>query len=417
MTGFAPSMKKDGNILVITYWDFNEAHIQANVLPNLKILSTCIAPDAVIYLFCFNKRKITGPERVKLEQQLASFRIRLLFFDYTHFGIRMILRYGWLLPYLCLQVFRKRVSHLYAWCTTAGAIGYMVSVITRKPLILESYEPHAEAMVENGYWHKGHYAYRILSFFEKKQAQRAAYVIAANSGMKSYVRERYKYSIPDAIFFSKPAMVDLNAFYPDEQLRQEIRNKLGFRASDVVCLYAGKFGGIYLKEEIFDFLKAAADHWGRRLKILLLTAHTKEEVLQLAARAEVPGDHFTILFVNHQEVPGYMRAGDFALCPVKPVPTKRYCTPVKDGEYWATGLPVLITPDISDDSGIIASTQTGAVLTGFSREEYDNAILELDQLLHQSRVLLTTRIRELAETHRNYSIAGRIYRAIYSPAK
>jgi hypothetical protein len=409
-------MKKDGNILVITYWDFNEAHIQANVLPNLKILSTCIAPEAVIYLFCFNKKNVGVAEKAGLEQALSPFRIRLLFFDYTHFGIRMILRYGWLVPYLCLQVLRKRITHLYAWCTTAGAIGYLVSVITRKPLILESYEPHAEAMVENGYWHKGHYAYRILSFFEKRQARRAAYVIAANSGMKEYVMQRYQYAIPDPVFFSKPAMVDLSTFFPDEQLRREMRSKLGYRDSDIVCLYAGKFGGIYLKEEVFDLLKTAADFWGQKLKILLLTAHTKEEVLKLADQAGVPADCFTVLFVNHQEVPGYMRAGDFALCPVKPVPTKRYCTPVKDGEYWATGLPVVITQDISDDSGIIASTQTGAVLAGCNRKEYEKAIREVDLLLQQSRGSLTARIRELAETYRNYSIAGRIYRAIYNPA-
>jgi hypothetical protein len=404
--------KVKGNILVLTYWDFNEAHIQANVLPNLKILSRYVDSGSIIYLFCFNKRHLSKEDIRRIENELSAYRIRLICFDYTHFGLKMILRYGWLIPFLCVKIFTKRINSVYAWCTTAGAIGYLISVITRRTLILESYEPHAGAMVENGYWGKRSLAYRVLSFFERKQAQRATFVIAANAGMREYVKQRYDYVIPADIFFAKPACVNLEEFYPDLADRKARRNQLGYAEDDVVCVYAGKFGGIYLREETFYLIRSAYDFFGERLNVLLLTAHSKDEVKELCEKTGVPFRLFTVLLVKHNEVPSYLRAGDFALCPVKPVPTKKYCTPVKDGEYWATGLPVIITRDISDDSLIIENNNAGAVLQELTETGYRAAIAQISNILQGDRGLLSARIRFLAEQHRNYKISEYIYNII-----
>ncbi len=404
--------KGNKNILVITYWDFNEAHVQANVLPNLRILSG-VATNATIYLFCLNKKPLTREEEATVQQQLAPHRICLLWFHYSHFGIKMILKFGWLIPYLCYTVFSKGIGEVYAWCTTAGSIGYLVSKLTGRPLILESYEPHAEAMVENGYWHKGHPGYRILSFFEKKQAQRASWIIAANSGMRDYVSRRYNYNIPKEIFFAKPACVDLIQFKPDSAVRNSVRKELGYTNEHVVCLYAGKFGGIYLEKETFDFYKAAYDHWGPRFRILLLTNQSNDYILEKADKAGVPASIIRTLFVAHPDVPRFMQAGDFAICPVKPVPTKRYCTPVKDGEYWAMGLPVVITNNISDDSAIIRENGIGAVLEELNTKNYAAAVQQINQLLSQDKQILMDRIRVIAERHRNYQIAGEIYKQFY----
>jgi hypothetical protein len=108
-----------------------------------------------------------------------------------------------------------------------------------------------------------------------------------------------------------------------------------------------------------------------------------------------------------------MGLGDFALTPVRSVPTKRYCTPIKDGEYWALGLPVLINPDISDDSRIIAEARAGVVLQGLSTDSYRRAVLEMDALLAEGHEALYQRIRPLAEKYRNFGIAETIYRSIY----
>jgi len=112
-------------------------------------------------------------------------------------------------------------------------------------------------------------------------------------------------------------------------------------------------------------------------------------------------------------VPRYMQAGDFAICPVKPVPTKKYCTPVKDGEYWALGLPVVITADISDDSEIIKENGIGAVLNDLSAKSYTEAVSQIDHLLKKDKQELSNRIRAIAAQYRNYTIAEKIYTRLY----
>ncbi|HNT51114.1 MAG TPA: hypothetical protein PKK67_11035, partial [Cyclobacteriaceae bacterium] len=94
--------------------------------------------------------------------------------------------------------------------------------------------------------------------------------------------------------------------------------------------------------------------------------------------------------------------------------TKKYCTPIKDGEYWALGLPVVIPANISDDSDIILRHEAGAVLTTLSKVEYERAIAVLDNLLKQPEAQIRMRIRRLAETYRNFQIAEQVYKTVYS---
>src|SRR6185295_4367020 len=110
-----------------------------------------------------------------------------------------------------------------------------------------------------------------------------------------------------------------------------------------------------------------------------------------------------IRFVPHAHIPEYIGLADFALTPVKPVPTKRFCTPIKDGEYWAAGLPVVITKNISDDSEIIEKNNIGAVINEFTKDDYLKAIQKIDNLLNnQPAEVLSRKIISVAEKYRSF---------------
>ena len=109
-----------------------------------------------------------------------------------------------------------------------------------------------------------------------------------------------------------------------------------------------------------------------------------------------------------------MGLGDFAICPMKPLPSRRYGTPIKDGEYWALGLPIVIPDQISDDSEIIKKHKIGSILAGFNSESYKRSVLEIQELLNgKTRKEIYNSIRPLAEKYRNYSIAENVYETIY----
>jgi glycosyltransferase involved in cell wall biosynthesis len=403
---------KTRNILVITTWGFNEGLIQSYCLPYLKIIHAA-SSSSRIFLVTQEKGKLFSNkvEEEKTRKELAKSNIYLHDQPYTKFGIRkLFLSVGQFMS-LWWLVLSKGVSHIHAFCTPAGGIGYLLSIVTAKNLVIDSYEPHAESMLENGTWGKNSLAYKILWWLEKKQSESADYCIAAASGMKQYAQEKYGVDVKN--FQVKPACVDLSLFEFNPLARETIRTELGWNGNTVM-VYAGKFGGIYLDKEVFDLLSVAYISWGDRLRVLLLTANSKEEIFEWANQAKLPLEIFYIIQAPFHKVPEYLSASDVALTPVKPVRSKRYCTPIKDGEYWAMGLPVVIPDQISDDSEIIRKHNAGVVLDELTEEAYGIAIQKLDILLKEDRQELRQRIRKLAEDYRNYSIAFRAYRKVYS---
>ncbi len=397
--------KKGGKcILALTYWSYNDALVQTYTLPYLGIMAGVLPKGGRIHLVTLD------PPGTKIPD-LSDAGFTHHSFAYKPFGLKgalMMLRLLWSLFRLMR---RERIDVVHAWCTPAGMIGYLLSVITGRPLVVDSYEPHADAMVENGTWPAGGMAFRLLFLFERLQTKRAKAVIAAAEGMRDYAQARYG-AVP-VNFHVKPACVDLHRFSFLNLKRTELMHSLGLEGK-LVAVYAGKFGGIYLGQEVFDFFRIARDHWGERFHVLLLTNHPQAELDAFISTAGLSSTMFTIRFVPHAEIPDLMGLADFALTPVKPVPTKRYCTPIKDGEYWALGLPVVITPKISDDSGIIERYGIGSVVVSLDEQAYHKSVTEIDALLvKHDRSSMYAKIRPIAEQYRSFSIARGVYAAVY----
>jgi len=394
------------NILVLTYWSYSDALIQTYTLPYVRIIRKQVSEDSKIYLVTLDKDGTNGV------QDLHGSGIQNISFIYKGYGISAL--FAWIKNIWVLKrlIHKNQIDTIHAYCTLAGMFGYILSLLCGKKLIIDSYEPHAEAMVENGTWSRRGLSFLILWFFEKRQSQRASLVIAATASMRQYAHEKYHAEFRR--FYVKPACVDLELFTLEKSKKPELLKALQLE-DKLVCLYAGKFGGIYLKEEVFDFFQSAYAFWKDELRIMLLTAHSENEVLSMASKFNLPANIFVIKFVTHNLIADYMGLADFAITPVKSLPSKRYCTPIKDGEYWAMGLPVIITSGISDDSEIIENNQIGYVWKNTCREEYEKSIHVIHTLLSDNREVLSKRIREFAIENRNFSIAESIYKEIYGP--
>lgn len=358
---------------------------------------------STIHLFTLEK----GQEKPSVVPGFPA--IQHLPYQYLPFGVSA--SWDWVKNLFKLRKFMRQqnIDHIHAFCTPAGMVGYLLSHITGKSLVLDSYEPHAEAMVENGEWKKNSWAFRILFYFEKKQARHAKYIIAAAQGMQQYTHEKYYLDLPQ--MFIKPACVDLQKFRLEERKNKALLKELKLEQK-TVCVYAGKFGGIYLKEEVFAFYKACYQLWKDSFAALILTSHSPAEIETLAAAAGLPNHIFRVKFVPHANIPAYIGLGDFAITPVKPVPTKRYCTPIKNGEYWAMGLPVVITKHISTDSDLIEKNNIGCVLHTLNNDAYTKAVNHIDELLKSPS--LSQRIRDVAEIQRNFNQCHLIYKTVYA---
>jgi glycosyltransferase involved in cell wall biosynthesis len=401
------------NILVVTYWSFKDPLIQTYTLPYVQLIKKQLPQGSRIFLFTLTQDRYALPaeEFDKYYDRYAQQGIYIVQARYESFGVKAMLKLGNALLKLHRLCMREKISYIHAWCSPGGALGYILSKLTGIPLVLDSFEPHAESMVESGTWKKTGLAYKLLYWLEKKQAKRAIAFIGLTESMKDYAYRTYHVELKR--YYIKPACVNFKEFDHTMPVDTALRNELGLDGK-IVCVYAGKFGGIYLHDEVFVFFKAAHEYWGDRFRALVLTSAPPELITEGIIKAALPPGVVISRFVDHSQVSRHMRLADFALNPVKPTPSKRHCTSIKDGEYWAMGLPVVITQGISDDSDIIERNRIGAVLKGLSREHFLQAVKRIDELLAaHSREELAEKIVGIAKRYRSFENAARIYGEIY----
>lgn len=400
------------NILALTFWSYKEGLIQTYTLPYLRQISK-VSPKSSIYLLTLEKPNLllSADEMTKAKSLLSKNNIHLIPFRYKRFGFIAMLKWVGILVHLYFTIFRRNIKAIHSFCTPPSVAGSLLSLFSGRKLVIDSYEPHAEASVENGDWERTDFAFRFLFGFEKFLSKRAHTIISATEGMRLYAKEKYNTTFER--FYVKPACVDLDLFSEANLKNPKLMNELGLK-DKFVAVYAGKFGGIYLDQEVFDFLKVAQDFWGDKFRVLLLTNQSDEDLHRWANKSGFDTNAIIKRFVNHSEIPNYIGLGDFGLTPVKPIPTKRYCTPIKNGEYWALGLPVVSTANISDDSEIIEEENIGSIIYEQTTEAYIKSVKEIDKLLKEnSREELYKKIRAVAVKYRSFDIAEKIYSEVY----
>lgn len=399
------------NVLVITYWSFKDALVQTYTLPYVHIFRELLPPGSVVYVFTREQShlKMTREEWKKTQREYSSkYNIRLLRAGYRNFGLAAQLQTLFILIRLWLIAVSKGIKTIHTWCTPAGVLGYMLKRFTRKRLVLDSFEPHAEVMLEGGTWEKDSKAFKLLFGFERKMLKKADEIIACTTGMRQYSIE--KYGIDRADMLVKPACVDFDKFNTVIVPAQGLLKELGLEGKTIM-LYAGKLGGLYLEKEVFEIVKAGAGFFGNSFRFLFLTNTPEEHIQQYCDELQIDRSIIVNRFVPHSEVPQYMALAHFALNPMKPLPSRRHSAPIKDSEYWAMGLPVIITKGIADDSDIICSENIGYVLQDLNREEYTKAMTEMKPLLQNPS--LKKKIFDIAKRERSFSIADKVYRQVY----
>ena len=204
--------KATNNLLVLTHWSYKDALVQAYTLPYVRIIRSILPSKVKIVLVTSEQRRLarSNEELLAVNKAMASENIRLIATPYVSIGMKKFFYTTILLVGLYFTILKNRINTIHCFCTPAGSIGYLLSKLTGADLIIDSYEPHAETMIENGTWTKRGLAFRLLFFMEKLQTQHAKCLIGTSNGMLNYARERYNTEI--IRFFVKPACVDLKKF-------------------------------------------------------------------------------------------------------------------------------------------------------------------------------------------------------------
>lgn len=195
-----------------------------------------------------------------------------------------------------------------------------------------------------------------------------------------------------------------------------IRKKYNIGDNEIVIVYLGKFGGMYMEKEMFDFFKEtiALYNTGYAFRFMILSPDKKEKIEELISQSGIQKEHFIIESLHREQVPLYLSAADLALSGVRQYPSKRFCSPIKHGEYWACGLPVIIPDGVSDDYLLAEKLGIGWRLAAFTKESYDETMKKvMGEWRREKQEEFRQKTREFVVRDRNVKEYQRLYHEVF----
>lgn len=238
-------------------------------------------------------------------------------------------------------------------CRGSAAIPYGLALVRslQLPLVVESFEPHSAYMRDSGQWPAHSWRYRIQRRWEEAAVKHAKRLITVSRRFAQQLVGGG--GVGEAKVRTLPCSADPQLFHPDDDAGDKVRNALGLEG--LQCVYAGKFGGLYLDPaEAARLIRSMQEAFGEPgFSMLILTTDDPAPARQAFAQAGV-GGKLTILSAAPAEVPAYLRAADFAVSFVRRTASSYAQSPIKHAEYWASGLPFLCSRGISDEEELIS---------------------------------------------------------------
>jgi glycosyltransferase involved in cell wall biosynthesis len=301
---------------------------------------------------------------------------------------------------------KGKIDMVIARGAPAGGRAALLSFILGIPYIVESFEPHSQYMLDSKVWKPHDLRYVIQRLWERQIKKTAAAVITVSN---NYAKHLIAEGMDKNKVFLVPCTVDVETFSQNMLDRETVRGQLDISKNDTVGIYVGKFDDIYLSLNVsLNIFKEAFEHI-IDFQLILLSDCTKEALFSAAklVGCEKWLNKIHVLKVPHQKVPMYLSAADFAYSLVKSGPSKKFCSPLKNGEYWANGLPIIIPENIGDDSDIILRSGLGVVI---KKEENYMYVSKLLDLLNRSEHRM--QCKALAVKYRSRDLIIKAYESI-----
>lgn len=389
------------NILYLGYWSINDGLTQAAIVPHLKVLSTF---EQITNIYYLSIERGLWPESHSINISKCK-HIPLSSRNIPNTIINKSVDYYTFPKLLKKFIDQNKVDFCIGAGTHAGALLYLACRRNDVPFIVSYFDPHADYMRALKIWKKYDPRHIMLHYWEKQLKKYARAIFAVSKG---YGNTLVNEGIDTKRVFVTPCTTDLATFIINDQWRIDIRKQLGWNATDVVGIYVGKFGDIYFDDKAFDLFMELKKVIGD-FKVIILSASKKEWLKEKLRHRGFSSEEMFVDLVDHDEVPAYLNASDVAFCLHKPHEYSYAYSPIKNGEYWACGLPVIISENIGDDSFIIKESDSGIILKDISKFDHKKTASKLMELLKRTD---RSEIRQLAIRYRNPDVLVKVYTRI-----
>ncbi len=375
------------HVLLYIYNSFADPIVQGSVLTYIKRYKSILNGKASFTLITFEQSEyhITAEEAAARKEQLASLDIYWKQLKYHTGGWLTIFKKAYdTLAGLLLVVklsTTKKIDIVYTVGSISGSMGFCLSKILGAKLLVHTFEPHSEFMVDFNIWSRKSLSYKLLNWMEWVLAKRATYLMTGTDAM---IERIMKVRRTEGVF-KVPSSVDLEKFKPMPEARQRLRQALGLTNS-FVLLYVGKFGGIYFTKEPFTYFEGFLDHFkGKNAHILIITPNEKSWIESELSLAGIKKNYTVLNHIPFAEIQDYINLGDIGYCSIPPLPSQKYRSPIKNAEYLASGLPYIVYEGVSEDDLIAIKENVGVVLKDNSKSEIVRSLQDISTLFSENR--------------------------------
>ncbi len=379
--------------LYLCYFGLREPLVQTQVLPYLREIKKLGGMKISLLTFEPNPKETLTAEQIKIERKkLADEEIEWSFLTYH----KRLSALATLYDVLCGAYFtwklmrREQVDILHARVHVPALMGAIARKFSRgRPkLIFDIRGFLPEEYTDAGRWKENGWLYRSVKHVEKWLFKESdAFVVLTEKAREVLFPESRetnfdKFSRPIEVI---PCCVDFNQrFQDDKKTRTETRQELNL-ADRLVITHVGMLGGLYLTEEITNFLEAARLQ-NPKTFALFLTQTDPNLIIPLLQKKGFKETDYFVKKVSPADVPKYLSASDIALSFVQATYATISRSPTKIPEYLASGLPIISNRGVGDVDELIETDRVGVLLESFNREGYLDALEKIKNLRQTSDV-------------------------------
>jgi glycosyltransferase involved in cell wall biosynthesis len=364
--------------LYLCYFGLREPLVQTQVLPYLREL---VAGGVSMSLLTFEpdpRRRWTSEEIEEWRERLRREGIEWYMLKYHKHPPLLATLFDVIRGALLAASIsrRERIDLSHGRSHVGAAIGALAKWMTGARLLFDIRGFLADEYVDSGNWRAGG-----LLFSTTKAAERWLYrasdgFVLLTESAKEALFPRGTGAKPVEII---PCCVGkerfANALRTD---RETTRAELGL-AGRTVFVYIGALGGYYLTRETADLL-AVARRRDPSTYALMLTATESPTIAEELVQRGFTKDDFRVAKIDPGEIPRHLRAADVALLIMLPSFARRSTSPTKLAEYFAAGLPVIVTAGIGDVDAHVAECRGGVLLRSFDDAAYNEVLDAIEEL-------------------------------------
>lgn len=376
-------------MLYLVYWGAAEPLGQSLVLPAVRRLAK-LGTDLTLVTFekpgdLANKDEIRRVSADLQEHGVIWKKLRYhrrpkvpaTAFDFIHGCVRSVLSQ---LP--------GRPDVIHARTFVGGLMGMSLASVMRSKLIYHNEGFYPDEQVDAGVWRLNSAPHRFAKALERRLYSKSDAIVALSNRAKSIIESLPAVERKRTPVVVVPSCVDLDHFGSN-------RSAPYSHGDTLRIAYVGSVGGRYDFEGIGRFVSFLAREVKLHLRIVSRSERSLVETI--LDKSGLPDDAWSMNSIAYRDMPNELASQHAGLHFLRRGISDHGGSPTKIGEYWAAGIPVVVTPNAGDTEDIIRRDRVGVIVEQHTDEAYGRAARELLALLQDGA--LADRCRRAAEMH------------------